>query len=314
METQLYYIGASGIPEILGQASIKSWERGSADSWTRVSGVSVTGKKVKYKKSASWHNSKYKCSEEQTGGKYIPGSNNKVWIPATATKTVEGVERTVVVKYQVRGGYTYKRTKALKKKSKMLRYDYTYAKPYQYRKVYYDNPVKEMEYITVEGSKFYTYFADIYYPKWAKDKNGTITIGDSAATPNHITHPSSVNVTFSDVNKNLNTDNANNNSSRDNKGTYVYTIVRANICTMELTWTGLSSAEGMELMAVLNSNERYKAQAGTTQSTYNNYLTVQYLDPVNNQPMTSIFYPSDRKIEKYGNGMYKSISVTLTEV
>ena len=48
--------------------------------------------------------------------------------------------------------------------------------------------------------------------------------------------------------------------------------------------------------------------------TINNYLTVQYLDPVNNQPMTSIFYPSDRKIEKYGNGMYKSISVTLTEV
>lgn len=314
METQLYYIGASGIPEIIGQAAITGWGRGTVDSWARVSGVtSPTGKKVTYKKSASAYNSKYPRSGERSGGAYVTGSNSKVWIPATATKTVEGIERTVTVKYEVRGGYTYKRTKALKKKKKMLRYEYTYAKPYQYRKVYYDKPKKETNYITVEGSKFYAYFADIYYPNWSDD-GGTITIGDSAATPNHLPHPSSVSVTYSDVNKNLNADNANNSSSRDNSGTYVFTMVRANLCTMELTWTGLSSNEGMELMAVLNSNESYKAQAGTTVKTHNNYLTVQYLDPVTNQPMTKVFYPSDRKIEKYGNGVYKTISVTLTEV
>lgn len=310
METQLFYIGASGIPEIIGQAAITGWGRGTVDAWARVSGVtSPAGKKVKYQKSASAYNSKYPNSGERNGGTYVTGSNSKVWIPATATKTVEGIERTVTVKYEVRGGYTYKRTKALKKKKKMLRYEYTYAKPYQYRKVYYDKPKKETNYITVEGSKFYAYFSDVYYPNWTKD-----TPGSSASTPNHIAHPSSINVTYSDVNRNLNTDNANNNSSRDNSGTYVYTMVRANICTLELEWTGLSSQEGTELMAVLNSNESFKAQSGTTVKTYNNYLTVQYLDPVNNQPMTSIFYPSDRKIEKYGNGMYKSISVTLTEV
>ena len=70
--------------------------------------------------------------------------------------------------------------------------------------------------------------------------------------------------------------------------------------------------EGQELLNVLNATNTYTGVNETTLK--NNYIIAQYLDPQTGKAKNGTFFPSDRKVEKYPNGMYKSVSVTLTEV
>lgn len=302
--TQLYYIAGSGVKEIRKGATVTSWDWDGTGSWTKLkSPKRATYKKVKYKK-----NNKSKPTGSASAWKKATGNTEAGTVmPSTASRTVDGVERQVEVRYRLRGHTAYggKKSKGKGKKKKYYQYKttYTVAKPYWYQLQYKDKPVTSTTYSTYTDTdgKYYAYFSDVYY-----DDKGT-----ARRSPSRMSHPTTFKATFSEVRKNLNS-SANNSDSRDNSGSYVFTNVRANIVTLELEWTGLEAEEGVELMNVLNLTKTYKGENGTTLK--NNYLIAQYLDPQTGAPKNGTFYPSDRKIEMYSNGMYKTVSVTLTEV
>lgn len=286
-QTQLFYIGTSKKTEIRMDGQI-TYNWGSYGSWTKFkSPTKKSAKNVAYNKST-----KNKAGASKYKG---VGDNATHWgtrIPATATKTIGGVETTVQVRYYVRGYTIYTRTSALKKKKKMLKTIYDNANhPYQYRLQYKDKATYEKAYSQYVDGTQYIYFSDNYYDD----------TGASIATSGHLPHPSDISFSYSDVRKNFES-SANNSESRDNKGKYVLSNVRANIMTMQLTWTGLTSEQGTDLLAVLNPDSG------------KNYLIVQYLDPELNTYKNGTFYASERNVTKYPNGLYKEVTVTLTEV
>lgn len=287
IQTQLFYIGTSKVKEILAGGSVTSWAWGSYGSWTNV--ASPTGKtttKVTY--NASTKNAAGSSAYGGLGGVTFCGTA----IPATATRVIEGIERTVNVRFYKRGYTFYTKTAALKKKKKMSRTKYTV---YQYRLQYEDKPIVEKEYSTYINGREYIYFADHYF-----DDEGTLV-----TTEGHMLHPAECSIVYSDVRKNINGE-ANNNESRDNKGSYILSNVRANIPSLQFKWTGLSSEEGADLLDTLNPSKDTSGQY--------NYLTVQYLDSATNKPKNGTFYVSDRGAKKYADGTFKEITVTLTEV
>lgn len=78
--------------------------------------------------------------------------------------------------------------------------------------------------------------------------------------------------------------------------------VRANVLTLTLTWTGLSSLDGADLLSTLNP------------SADKPYLNIQYKDPATSKLKNGTFFADARAVTKYANGTYKEITVALTEV
>lgn len=305
METQLYFIGASGVQEIRKGGTITGWEWGSYGDWKSCAKpVAAKTKKVKYKSSAKSSNRGTASSWKQSTKQVTVGGST---INPTATRTIDGVERTVEVRYRTAGRTTYSKPASLKKKKKMYKYTYTQAKPYYYQLQYRDTPKTETNYSVYQPTenKTYVYFADTFF---TADTKNELTVSNTS--PKKMLHPTTVNITYSDVRKNLES-SANNNDSRDNSGSYVFTNVRSNIVTIELEWTGLDTDAGQELVTVLNQTQAIKTNGMNLE---NMYLVAQYLDPQTGSIKNGTFYPSDRKVTKYGNGVYKSVSVTLTEV
>lgn len=284
-ETQLYFIGVSKKTEIRMDGQI-TYNWGSYGAWTKFkSPVAKSSKKVAYNK---------KTKNKAGASKYVGLGDGAVHygtrIPATASRTIGGVPTTVPVRYYVRGYTIYNRTNALKKKKKMLRTIYDKNKPYQYRLQYKDKYTYETAYSQYVDGTQYIYFADRYW------NNGVMY-----TTNGHLPHPSDIAYSYSDVRKNFES-SANNSDSRDNKGKYVMSNVRTNILTMQLTWTGLTASEGKSLLAVLNPDSG------------KNYLIAQYLNPETQRVTNGTFYASERNVTKYPNGLFKEITVTLTEV
>lgn len=284
-EVQLFYIGTSKKKEIRmsGEASF-NW--GSYSKWKAFkSPVAKSSKKVAYDKK-----SKNKAGASKyggVGGVTVLGTA----IPATAQKMIGGVERTVDVRYYQRGYTIYKRTSSLKNQKKMLKKVYSKDKPYQFRLQYKDKVTYETAYSEYVDGVDYIYFADHYYDDQ----------GQSVSTTGYMAHPCEVSMSYSDVRKNFES-NANNNETRDNKGKYVLTNVRPNVMSMTLKWSGLSAADGADLLDTLNPDGDGK------------YLIVQYLDPAKRVAVNGTFFADTRNIQKFGNGIYKEITVTLTEV
>lgn len=285
IETQLFYIGTSKKKEIRMSGSVR-YEWGNYGKWTKFkSPVAKSSKKIQYDKST-----KNKAGASKFGGNggvRVYGTS----IPATATRTIGGVSVTVPVRYYQRGYTIIKRTSALKRQKKMLKTTYSKDKPYQYRLQYKDKPVYEAAYSQYVDGTEYIYFADHYY-------NDS---GQSVSTTGHIRHPSEISFNYSDVRRNFES-NANNSDNRDNKGKYVMSNVRSNVLKLTIKWTGLSGDEGSDLLDTLNPEGN------------KNYLVVQYLDPATQKVKNGTFFADARAVSKYGNGVFKEISVTLTEV
>lgn len=288
-ETQLYFIGTSKIKEIRKGGEVK-FQWGNYSGWKKFkSPNAASSKKVKYNKKT-----KNKVGNKKLGGN---GGITKLGthIPATAIRTISGVERTCDVRYYQRGYTIYTRTTKLKKEKKMLRKTYTSSKPYQYRLQYKDKAVVDKSYSEYIDGKEYVFFGDRYY----NDK------GEEIATTGHLPHPVTCDMTYSDVRKNFES-SANNSESRDNSGSYVLSNVRANIVTLNLVWMGLSKDEGEDLLDTLNPSKNSKGKY--------EYLTVQYLDHATGKHKNGTFFADARSVSKYPNGYFKEISVTLTEV
>lgn len=300
-KTQLYFIGASKAKEIRSGGEIIDWSWNNVGDWTSVkSPTKASAKKVKYSK-----NNKSKAWTSQSawraGGVQIPGCSTTV--PATESRTIDGVTRTVDVRYRVRGRTEYGKKSGTKQNK--ITYDNN-KHPYYYQKQYRDKPIVSDEYSTYSelDDKRYIYFAALYYDDTDE------TWKDS---PTRLPHPQSYKLTFSDVNKNLDS-SANNSSNRDNSGSYVYTNVRANIRTIELEWEGLSEDQGASLLNVLNATNSYEAETNNGMQLTNTYLLVEFWNPQTSAPEIGTFYPSDRAVEYYSQGAFSKISITLTEV
>lgn len=290
MEAQLFYMGTSKILEIRkGGSTTFTW--GSYGPWTKLKKpVASKTKAVKYSKSAK--DKPGSASEFKAGGVTVCDTS----IPATAQRTIDGVERTCRVRYQVRGYTIYSKTSALKKKKKMKRSTYTTKKPYQYRLQYEDKAVVDKEYSTYVDSEAIFFFADHYF-------DGS---GNRANAPSHLPHPCECSLTYSDVRRNFES-SANNSDGRDNSGSYVLSNVRANVVTLTLKWAGVTAEEGEAILQILNPSKNTKGEY--------NYITVQYLDPATGKPKNGTFFASnERSIVKYPNGLFKEISVSLMEV
>lgn len=283
-EVQLFFIGTSTKTEVrMGGAVTYNW--GSYGAWTKFKNpVAKSAKLVKYNKTT-----KSKAGASQYGG---VGGVTKLGtsIPATAKRTIDGVEMTVDVRYWQRGYTIIKRDSTMKKMLRMAKLMFTKDKPYQYRLQYKDKAIYEKEYSQYVDGTEYVYFADHYYVGGVRQER-----------EGHLPHPSDISFQYSDVRKNFDL-NANNSESRDNYGKYVMSNVRSNIMTMQLTWTGLSAEEGADLLATLNPGSG------------KNYLIVQYWNPASQKAKNGTFYADPRTITKYPNGLFKEISVTLTEV
>lgn len=290
-QIELFYIGTSKIREIRSGGSV-TWAWGGTSDWIKFKSPTVQKKTIKYKKSLKNGHDAVKNATGWTttgsGGVTKYGTH----IPHTATRTIDGVERTVEVRYRMRKYFKYTRTAAQKKKNKCTKETYTY---YTYQLQYKDKPVVETEYSKYVDGIQYVYFGDHYF-----DDNG-----QSVQTEGHLRHPVEFQLAYSDVHKNFNS-SANNSESRDNKGYYVLSNVRANLVTIELKWTGLDEESGRALIDILNPQK----------DTSNNYpyLTVQYRDMATGEHKNGTFYPGNRVVTKFSNGVYKEISVTLTEV
>ena len=286
-ETQIFYIVTSDKDNITGSGQVTGYAWGSYGKWTKFKNPTPNSNKaVKYSKTA-----KSKAGKSKYGG---VGGTTK-WgtsIPATATRTIEGVPTTVDVRYYQRGYTIIKKTRAMTTSKKMQKTVYTASKPYQYRLQYKDKVKHEKAYSQYkDGTGLYIYFADHYY-----NDNGT-----RVNTSGHLPHPQEVSFSFADVRKNLEL-NANNNETRDNKGKFILRSVRPNVLTISLKWQGLSGEEGSDLLSVLNPGKGDK------------YLIVQYLDPIKRKWKNGTFYADARSVTKFHNGIFKEISVTLTEV
>lgn len=286
IETQLYFIGTSKTKEIRkgGAVTLLSW--GATSSWLKFASPSTSKKEIKYSKKKK--NGYGSASSWAAGGVTKYGTN----IPATAQRIVEGVERTCDVRYRMRKYTKYTRTASQKRRNKCTRTIYTY---YVYQLQYKDKLTVETEYSEYRDGIDYIYFADHYYD----DE------GEAIQTTGHMAHPNAVSLVYADVRKNFNSE-ANNNDSRDNKGTYILSNVRANVVTLNLTWQGLSADDGTDLLDTLNP-------ARDTTGEYP-YLLVQYLDPATGEAKNGTFFAENRTVEKYPSGIFKEISVTLTEV
>lgn len=287
-EIELFYIGTSKVKEIRAGGNV-SYEWGGLSGWINFSSPGVTKSTIKWKKTLK---NGYDAEKNATG--WASGGVTKygTWIPATETRTIEGVERSCDVRYRMRKYFKYTRTSAQKKKGKCTKSVYTY---YCFQKQYKDKPVVETEYSAYINGVDYIFFGDHYY-----DDNG-----DSVVTTGHLPHPVDFQMTYSDVRKNFES-NANNSDSRDNQGSFVLSNVRANLVTISLKWTGLSAEDGQELIDTLNPQKDTNGNFP--------YLTVQYRDMATGKAKNGTFYSGDRAVSKYANGIYKEISVTLTEV
>lgn len=286
IKAQLYYIGTSKVKEIRkgGEVTQLSW--GAKSKWTKFSQPSTSKKEIKYKK--GYKNGYSKVSAWAAGGVTKYGTN----IPATAQRTVAGVERTCDVRYRMRKYTKYTRTSSQKSRKKCTRTIYTY---YVYQLQYKDVLTVQTDYSEYRDGIDYIYFADHYYD----DE------GESVPTTGHMMHPNDITVSYTDVRKNFEAQ-ANNNDSRDNHGSYILANVRANVVTLNLTWHGLSEDDGTDLLDTLNPTR-------DTNGEYP-YLTVQYYDPATGKAKNGTFFAGDRAVTKYPNGVFKEISVTLTEV
>ena len=301
-EIQIYFIGTSKIKEIRVGGSV-TFDWGKCGKWTTFKKpVKKSSKKVKYnrKKKNTPGSPKFKKEngvpvggiEVPVGGITLLGSK----LPHTEIRTIEGVSRVCEVRYNVRGYTRYKRTASLKKKKKMRKYTYTKSSPYQYQLQYKDKPVSNAEYSKYENGMDYIYFSDTYY-----DDEGR-----ALPTRGHMQHPKKCDFKYSDVRRNFDTASANNTDGRDNTGIFVLSNVRSNVVTLSLEWEGLIAEEGRDLLDTLNPTKDEDGEY--------NYLTVQYLDPASNKVVNGTFYASDRDVQKYSNGNFKNIKVTLTEV
>lgn len=283
-EVQLFYIGTSKIKEIRegGQVTY-TWN--GVSGWNTFKNPGKSKKQIKYK-------SAYKSGDDKdgnaTGWRAGGVKIYDTWIPATAQRTVGGVERTCAVRFRMKRSFKYTRTKKQKKAKKCTKTTLTYNK---YQLQYADKAVVTTEYSTYENGIDYIFFADHYY-----DASGNVV-----QTTGHLPHPIDATMTYSDVRRNFNSE-ANNNDSRDNSGTFVLSNVRTNVMTIALKWAGLQPEEGRDLIDSLNPQKEYP------------YLTVQYLDPATGKFKNGTFYTSERVSSKYANGIFKEISVTLTEV
>lgn len=284
-EAQLFFIGTSKKKEIR-HTGVPTYNWGTYGSWTKFKTPSQKSKKnVKYNKTTK--NKAGKSSGAKAGG----GTHYGTAIPATKTITIDGYPVTVDVRYFQRGYTLYTRTKALTKKKKMIKTVYDNGShPYQYRIQLKDKVTYETAYSEYVDGVEYIYFADEYFIG-----------GVSYPTNGHLPHPVEVSFSYSDVRKNFES-SANNSENRDNKGKYILTNVRANVLTINLVWRGLAGEEGADLLDTLNP------EGGK------NYLIVQYRDPVTQKAKNGTFFADSRTVEKYSNGIFKEITVTLTEV
>lgn len=294
-EIELFYIGTSKVKEIRqgGEVSFdwrdKREKQDDWSEWIKFKTPTVTKKTVKYDK-----NKKNGWDKVANATSWADGGVTEYGteIPATEMRMIDGVERECEVQYRKRKYFKYTRTSAQKKNGKCTKSTYTY---YGYQKRYKDKPIVNKEYSLYVDGVEYIFFADRYY-----DDEGVEIV-----TSGHLPHPVSYQMTYSDVRKNFES-NANNSDSRDNTGSYVLANVRANVVVLELSWTGLSEADGSDLLDTLNPQK-------DTSGDYP-YLIVQYRDQASGKPKTGTFFAGDRVVTKYPNGMFKEISVTLTEV
>lgn len=294
-EAQILYMGTSKVLEIRkgGEAEM-TWD--GLGKWTNLKTPGKgTTKKVKYSK-------KTKSGYHKSGTSgWSAGDGKEHWgtkMPKTATRTVNGVERTCDVRYRVRGWKKYQKTAALKKENKMKRTSYTKEQPYQYQLQYKDKVVPDTTYSEYKDVEVVFFFADHYYDD----------AGEMVYTTDHIRHPSGCNMSYSDVRRNLDTSNSIASDGRDNSGSYVLSNVRANVLTLELTWTGVEEEKGETILQILNPSKNSKNK-------YENYITVQYLDPATGTAKNSTFYADGaRNVSKYPDGTFKEISATLVEV
>lgn len=282
----LLYLATSKKKEIRGGGAVTRFEWGSYLSWTTFkTPYAYSNKKVKYDKTT-----KNKVGKSKLGGAG-GGTHYGTYIPATKQVTIAGVTRTVDVRYYQRGYTKYTRTSALKKEKKMRKQVYTASKPYQYRLQLKDKPIYETEYSEYIDGEDYIFFADFYYI----DKERCTREG-------HLPHPIIQNLTYFDVNRNQDTSAANNSDERDNYGKFVLSKVRANVVMLELEWAGLSLEDGRDLIDTLCPDREHP------------YVIAQYYDPRLGYYRRATFYASERTVEQYSNGVYRSIKVTLTEV
>lgn len=282
-EIQIYYIATSKNVNIRSGGEVINYKWGSLGKWTKLKKPTGKEEKVKYNKTSK---NKYKNkSSWKSGGVTLKGTS----IPAKANRMIDGTETQVDVRYRTRDLWKYERTKTLTKSNKMKRTKFT---PYEYQLQYKDAISVDKTYSTFDDllQKTLVFFADRYY------KDGVETL-----TASHIPHPQVCEFEFIDVQKNFN-QNSNNSESRDNKGTYVLSNVRANVLAINLEFNGLDEEQGAFLLSTLNPSTKYP------------YIEVQYLDVSTKKVKTGTFYPESRKANKLHTGVFESIAVRLVEV
>lgn len=295
VETQIFFIGTSKAKEIRAGGEIVEFDWGGTDSWTEFKEpVASSSKKVKYNKKTKNTAGASMFPELQPTTEPITVLGTE--IPNEAERIIDGVSRTCEVKYEVRGYTVYTRTSALTRQKKMKKSVYTKENPYEYRLHYKDKPIVNAEYSRYENGIDYIYFSDHYYD----DE------GNEIETSGHFQHPSSYDMTYTDIKRNFDTSAANNTDGRDNSGVYVLSNVRPNVAVLNLVWTGVDADKGADLIDTLNPKRDETGEK--------NYLVVQYLDYATNKVKTGTFFASDRVPKKFNNGKYQEIKVTLTEV
>ena len=287
---RLFYIGTSKAKEIRKGGEVIGYDWYSKGKWTNFK-KPVPYKTTKVKYSAKTKN---KIGVSKLGGLGKGTTILGSFIPATASRIINGVEKhDCEVRYYQRGYTEYVKSAALKKKKKMLKRTYTSKHPKQYQLQYRDKPIISAPYSDYVNGVDYIYFNEFYY------NNGV-----EVPAKGHLMHPTDFKVKYSDVRRNL--ESQANNTDRDNSGTYVLTNVRANVVTLELAWEGLPPDEAADLLDSLNPPK--------DEGTAHNYLIVQYLDPASDKVVEKTFFASERSCEAMSCGWLKNITVTLTEV
>lgn len=284
----LLYVGTSKQKAIRG-SGVRTLHWGGYSKWVKLKKpVAKKTVKVAYDKKT-----KDKVGTQTYWGVGDGNVHYGTRFPATASRPIEGVYEPVDVRVYVKGATIITRTSALKAQKKMKKSVFSgRTNPYYYRLQYKDKATYNSNYSRYADGTSYINFWEYYY-----DDNGEII-----PTDGKMLHPQTCNITYFDVDKNFDASKANNNSGRDNKGTLVMKKVRCNLVEMELEWSGLSAEDGDYLLDTLNPDTTHP------------YVVIQYIDPSTNSPRNATCYASERRIEKYPSGHYKSLSVTLTEV
>lgn len=312
VKPQLYWIGVNAYSYITNEQGEKKLTWGKKTSWKTFKRTTPSStKKVFYNLTSKTKNG------NATGWRYNGLSAHGSVIPSTAQRTINGVTRTVKVRYRLRGKTVYIRPKEMtigkigrkyghimtkKVYSVNKGHPYQYQIQYQDKEVYYPNTVTK----TVTGLTV-LHFADHY---WAKKtingKKQTVKV----KVNNHLPHPVEYDLSYIDIRKNVNTDNANNGDGRDNSGTYIARNVRPNVCVINAVWQGLTIDQGKQLLSVLNPNVTTK----TGNELERPYLSIQYRDPATNRALTKVFIVSDRNVQFFPNGRLAEVAVTFEEV